>query len=211
MNNEQKNPDIKEVFLSNIGTYPKMLAIAAPSGTGKTSIVKNILRCFPDDTVLSVSATTRKKRDCETDGVDYFFLSEDDFKIKLSENDFIEWENIYGDYYGSLKSEVEKLFLKKKLILFELDVKGCLSLKNVYTDAKLVFIQPPGLEELEYRLRNRKTEDEATIQRRMSRAKMEIEQSRYFDFQVVNDDLGIACNKINEIVKKIITNKIKEI
>lgn len=183
-----------------------MIAIAAPSGTGKTSIVKNLINSFKDEVVLSVSATTRAKRANEIDGVDYYFFDLEKFQKEIEADNFIEWEKIYGDYYGTLKSETEKLILYNKLIIFELDVKGCLSLKKVYPEAILIFILPPSLEALEYRLRNRKTEDEETIKVRLARAKMEIEQAKYFDYKIVNDNFERACEEVKEIVRRILKN-----
>ncbi len=181
-----------------------MIAIAAPSGTGKTSVIREILKEYGDKIIFSVSATTRKKRNNEQHGVDYFFLTVDEFKKRIEENDFIEWEMIYNDYYGTLKSEIEKMLKTGKSILFELDVKGTYSLKKIYPESVSIFLFPPSLEELENRLRNRKTESDESINKRMERVKMELDNAENFDFKIVNDDL----KKTTEQVKKIIENLI---
>jgi guanylate kinase len=181
-----------------------MIAIAAPSGTGKTSVIREILKIYKDSMIFSISATTRKKRGNEVDGVDYFFLTEEEFKRRIEENDFIEWERIYNDYYGTLRSEIEKMLATGKSILFELDVKGSDSLKSFYPEAVSIFLFPPSLEELEKRLRNRKTESDETIQKRMERVKMELEQALHFDHKIVNDDLQKTVNTVKEIIEELI-------
>jgi guanylate kinase len=183
---------------------PKLIVISAPSGTGKTSVIKEILKRNSDKLIFSVSATTRKKRANEIDGVDYYFLSVDEFKKKIENDEFIEWEQIYGDYYGTPKSEIERAIREGKNILFELDVNGSLKLKKMYPDAVLIFIVPPSIEELENRLRKRNTETPESFQKRIDRAKMELELSKHFDYEVKNYDLPTAIEEVNDIVQKVI-------
>jgi len=183
---------------------PKLIVISAPSGTGKTSVIKEILKLNQDKLIFSVSATTRQKRVNEIDGVDYYFLTEEEFKKKIENDEFIEWERIYDYYYGTLKSEIEKAKKLGKDILFELDVNGSLKLKKLYPEALLIFITPPSIEELESRLRKRNTETPETFKKRIERAKMELENSKYFDYEVKNYELESAIKEINDIIQKVL-------
>jgi guanylate kinase len=159
----------------------KLIVISAPSGSGKTTIVREILKRHPE-TAFSVSATTRKKRDAEVHGQDYFFLTEKEFEEKIAQGELIEWERIYGDYYGSLKSQVDHALRTGTSMLFDVDVKGALSIKRKYpTDAVLIFIDPPSLESLTQRLSNRKTESAETLHRRLERVPMEMAKGAEFD------------------------------
>jgi guanylate kinase len=135
-----------------------LFIVSAPSGTGKTTITKRILKEFPE-IVFSVSATTRKKRENEVDGVDYFFLTENEFKEKIAGNEFAEWEKFYDYYYGTYRKYLEGNLNKGKNVLLEIDVKGAIKLKESYPDSILIFILPPSFEELINRLKNRQTED----------------------------------------------------
>lgn len=180
----------------------KLLVLAGPSGCGKTTIAKAILKRF-SDIVFSVSATTRPKRETETDSADYYFIRKDDFLSRINRGELIEWEEIYGDYYGSLRSEVDRAFSSGKSILFDVDVKGALSIKQKYrTDAVLIFVMPPSIEVLIERLRNRKTESEETFKRRIDRVRMELTYSDKFDYRVLNDGLEAAVEEVSGIVKK---------
>lgn len=153
--------------------------------------------------LFSVSATTRSPRSGETNGKDYFFLSKEEFQARVQQGDLVEWEEIYGNYYGTLKSEVDRALQRGTIMLFDVDVKGALSIKKVYpSDSVLIFIKPPSFEALQGRLLNRKTEDEATIRRRLDRVPMELEKGSQFDSQVVNDDLQAAINKVDEIIRE---------
>ena len=185
---------------------PKLIVISAPSGTGKTSVIKEILRMNQDKLIFSVSATTRQKRPNEIDGVDYYFLTEEEFKKKIENDEFIEWEKIYDYYYGTPKSEIERAKKLGKDILFELDVNGSLKLKQLYPDAHLIFIVPPSIEELENRLRKRNTETPETFRKRIERAKMELEKAKYFDYVVKNYELETAIKEVNEIIQKILNS-----
>jgi len=153
--------------------------------------------------LFSVSATTRPPRSGELEGRDYFFISKEDFKRRIQTGDLVEWEEIYGDLYGTLKSEVDRALRQGTIMLFDVDVKGGLSIKKVYpSDSVLIFIKPPSFEALERRLMNRKTEDEATIRRRLDRVPMELEKGSQFDWQVVNDDLQTAIHDVDEIIRE---------
>lgn len=180
-----------------------IIAVSAPSGTGKTTIVKKILSDFPE-LVFSISATTRKKRDYETEGVEYFFISEEDFKSKIEKGEFIEWEKFYDYYYGTFKSYIEDNIKQGKSVIVEIDVKGALELKKIYPDSVLIFIYPPSLDELEKRLTNRQTENETDLKKRIERAKMELSLKDKFDYFIENDDLEKAISETESLIKKII-------
>ncbi len=178
----------------------KIIVVSAPSGAGKTTIVRSVLEKIPK-IVFSISATTRKRRDFEVDGVDYFFLSESEFKQKIDANEFVEWESFYGYYYGTLKSFVNSETEKGNSVLLEVDVKGAMKIKEVYPEAISIFILPPSIEELKNRLINRKTETEEDLIKRFERAKMEIEFKKHFQYKVINDDLESAKEKVFDILK----------
>jgi guanylate kinase len=180
----------------------KLFVLAGPSGCGKTTIAKSILQKY-SNIVFSISATTREMRTTETNAKDYYFIQRTEFEEKIKQGELIEWEEIYGDYYGSLKSEVDNAFAGGKSILFDVDVKGALSIKNKYgNNAKLIFIMPPSIEKLIDRLRNRKTESEETLKRRMKRVKMEMSFAQDFDYRVINDLLEKAIEEVSGIVQK---------
>lgn len=180
----------------------KLIVVSAPSGGGKTSIVKEILKRHPEFE-FSVSGTTRPKRANEVEGVDYFFLSKKEFERLIQNNELAEYELIYGNYYGTLKREIDRTIRSNKTMLFDVDVKGGLSIKRLYGEnAVLIFIEPPSIAVLEHRLRNRKTEDEETFQKRMERVALELEMGTQFDFRVVNDSLPRAIDEVDTIIQK---------
>ncbi|MCX6149327.1 MAG: guanylate kinase [Ignavibacteriales bacterium] len=183
----------------------KIFAVSAPSGAGKSTIVKQILKTYPQ-IIFSVSATTRKKRNDEVDGREYFFISEDEFKKKIENDEFVEWEKFYDYYYGTLKSFINKNIQSGKSVIMEVDVNGALSIKKLYPDATLVFIAPPTFEELVNRLKNRNTETEEDLKKRIERAEMELSLKDKFDYFVINNHLETAILE----VKRIIENKLKE-
>ena len=181
----------------------KIIVFSAPSGAGKTTIVKEILKTFPQ-VVFSISATTRPKRVTERDGIEYFFLSEEEFKKRIENEDFIEWEKFYDYYYGTLKSHIVANIQSGKTVLLELDVKGALTIKRLYPYAHLVYISPPSFEELVNRLRQRNTESESDFLKRIERAKMELSLKDQFDYIIENEELVTAINEAKSLVKKIL-------
>ena len=180
-----------------------IIVISAPSGTGKTTIVRRILGDFPK-VVFSISATTRKKREHEVEGVDYFFISEEEFKKKIQNNEFVEWELFYDYYYGTFRSFIDNRINNGKSVILEVDVHGALEIKRIYPDAILIYIAPPSLEELLIRLRKRQTENEEDLRKRIERAKMELSHKDKFDYFIVNNDLNTAYYEIKVLIRKII-------
>ena len=180
----------------------KLIIITAPSGAGKTSIVKRLLENF-DNLAFSISATTREKRAHEQDGVDYYFLSHKEFKDRIRNNEFAEWEEVYeNQFYGTLKSEIERIWDAGKHIIFDIEVKGAQNIKNAYGNKALaIFIKPPSLESLIDRLKSRKTEDEKSLKKRIARAKKELKYENKFDKVVVNDDLDVAVNDAQSLLE----------
>ena len=180
----------------------KMMVFAAPSGSGKTTIVRHLLDCF-DQLAFSISATTRRKRDYEVDGKDYYFLSEDEFSQRIANGAFVEWVEVYpGRYYGTLKEEVERLWKAGKCILFDIDVIGAMEIKEKYGDRCLaVFVKPPGIEALIDRLRKRKTESEETLQIRKERFREELRFEEKFDRVLINDQLEVALEEAERMVR----------
>jgi len=178
-----------------------LFVLSAPSGSGKSTIARRILRQF-DGLSFSVSATTRARRPKETDGKDYVFLSREDFEQRIADGDLIEWEEIYGNLYGTLKSDVDRVLAAQGNLLFDIDVKGALALKTLYGEqAVLIFIRPPNLDVLRARLAARGTDDADVIERRMQRAEWELAQAVEFDFDVLNDDLNRSVPEVAEIVR----------
>lgn len=181
---------------------------SAPSGSGKTTILKPILEKLKDKFGFSISATTRPPREGEKDKVDYYFITPQKMKEHIANGDFLEWEEVYpGKYYGTYKSELERIWQQGKYVIFDIDVKGGVNIKNILKNqACSIFIMPPSIEELERRLRNRNTESEETLKERLLRAEMEISLSENFDFVVCNDDLDEAIAKVEEIITQQMNN-----
>lgn len=181
----------------------KCIIFSAPSGAGKTTIVHHLLS---EELGLefSVSACSREPRMNEVDGLDYHFLGLEGFKKNIEEDAFVEWEEVYtNNFYGTLKSEMERIWSQGKTVIFDVDVIGGLNLKKKFQDnAFAVFVQPPSYEELEKRLRGRSTETEDKINQRMDKANKELAFSPEFDVVLVNDDLEVACNEAKELVTK---------
>lgn len=181
----------------------KIIAIASPSGGGKTTIVRRILKQFPE-LIFSVSATTRPKRPDEIHGADYFFISENEFKQRIENDEFVEWERFYDYYYGTFKSFISENIEDGRSLVLEVDVKGALSLKKIYPESNLIFIDPPSLDELIKRLKIRNTESPEDFQKRIDRAKMELELKEKFDFIVENKVLEKASAEAISLVSKIL-------
>jgi guanylate kinase len=181
----------------------KIIVIASPSGGGKTTIVKRVLKKFPE-IVFSVSATTRPKRPNEIHGADYFFISEDEFKERIENDEFVEWERFYDYYYGTFKSFINEKVDDGKTVLLELDVKGALSIKRIYPESFLIYINPPSLEELIIRLKTRNTESPEDFRKRIERAEMELKQKDKFDYVVENKELEKATTDTISLVSKLL-------
>ncbi len=179
-----------------------IIAVSAPSGTGKTTLVRRLLSEFPE-IVFSVSATTRKKRENEIEGTDYFFVDEIEFEKKIHNNEFVEWEKFYDYYYGTFRSFIEDTINSGKSVILEVDVYGALEIKRIYPDAVLIYIAPPSLEELLHRLKNRRTESEEDLKKRIERSTMELGLNHKFDYLVVNNDLNTAYSNLKAIIEKI--------
>jgi guanylate kinase len=182
-------------------TRGRLVVISAPSGAGKSTIARAILQAHPT-LRFSISATTRPVREGEREGREYYFLTADEFRRRINAEEFVEWEEIYGNYYGTLKQEVDRVLEGGGHILFDIDVKGGLSIRMRYPDALLIFIRPPNLAILQERLRNRNTESEASVARRMARVPLEMQLGETFDHQVVNDDLHRATAEVDTIVTR---------
>ena len=172
----------------------KLIIFSAPSGSGKTTIVKRLLSEEKYNLCFSVSATSRMPRHNEENAKDYYFITPEEFRTKVQQDDFLEWEEVYQDkYYGTLKSEVERLLSDGKNVIFDVDVVGGLNIKSFYGEKALaIFVQPPSIAELESRLRNRATDDEETIMKRVEKADYELSFAPKFDKIIVNDDLEKA-------------------
>jgi guanylate kinase len=181
----------------------KIVIITAPSGAGKTSITRYLLSHIPE-LAFSVSATTRQpRRDYEKDGQDYYFLSEEEFKQKIKNKEFAEWEMVYeGKYYGTLNSELQRIWKKNQTPLLDIDVKGAIHVQQQYPDTSLsLFIEPPSIEELRRRLESRGTESPETLQARVSKASFELSFRDHFNEVVVNKELSKACEQAADIIR----------
>ncbi len=183
----------------------KCIIISAPSGAGKTTIVRALLKELPQ-LAFSISACSREPRGLEKNGVDYYFLGKEGFGQQIEANAFVEWEEVYeGMFYGTLKSELERIWKEGKIVIFDVDVVGGIHLKEIMKEKALsVFIQPPSLEELERRLQSRNTDSMNKIAMRVAKAAQEIEQAKEFDVIVVNDQLELAIQAIHSAIARFI-------
>ncbi len=179
----------------------KLIIFSAPSGSGKTTIVKRLLTTFPQFE-FSISATSRQPRGEERDGVDYFFLSTEEFRQKVAQNAFVEWEEVYnGTCYGTLRSEMERIWAKGNVIIFDVDVMGGINLKRIFGErACSIFIKAPSVEALRERLIGRGTDSAETIEKRVAKAEFELSKATEFDFVVVNDCLDDAVKETERII-----------
>ncbi len=180
----------------------KLVIISAPSGAGKTTIVNHLLQEVPG-LEFSISATTRNPRGKEKDGKEYYFITVEDFRERIRKKEFTEWEEVYKDhYYGTLKSEIERIWAKGKHVIFDVDVKGGINLKNIFGNkAVSIFIMPPSLSELEMRLHARATDNPEKIKIRVEKAVEEMKLAGKFDHIVINDNLEQARNEVCKVVK----------
>ena len=187
----------------------KLIVVSAPSGSGKTTIVRRLLENPELNLAFSVSATSRQKRKGEINGLHYYFLSPDEFKKKVLNGEFLEWEEVYpGYYYGTLKKEVERLLNKGKNVIFDIDVKGGLHIKEMYPqDTLSLFVLVPDISIIEERLKRRNTEDKKSLRLRILKAKEEWQYAPYFDQIIFNDQLDAAVNYATENIKKFINEK----
>jgi len=186
----------------------KMIIFSAPSGAGKTTIVKHLLTVFPQFE-FSISATSRAVRGGEVDGKDYFFLTAEEFRRRIANNEFVEWQEVYaGSYYGTLKSELERIWAKGNVVVFDVDVQGGVNLKKLFPDCSLsLFVMPPSVEELRLRLEGRGTDSPEAIAKRVAKAEEEIAFHQQFDYVIVNDDLDAAKSRAEEIIHAFLNSK----
>lgn len=186
----------------------KLVVFSAPSGSGKTTIVHHLLQQKALNLEFSISATSRKRRGAEVHGKDYYFISKEAFKKAIEEEAFVEWEEVYSDnYYGTLKAEIERIWSLGKHVIFDIDVVGGLRIKNQFPEQTLaVFVQPPSIEEMERRLRNRKTDSEEKILERVAKAEREMKYAVDFDAILVNDNLELAKRNAENLLQPFLAN-----
>ena len=186
----------------------KVIIVSAPSGAGKTSIVKHVLNYLPE-LRFSTSATTRAMREGEVNGKDYHFLTVDDFKNGISNDEFLEWEEVYANqFYGTLKSEIRRIWDEGKTVIFDVDVKGGLNIKKYFGDNALaIFVEPPTVQELENRLRKRGTETEESLRKRVEKAEYELSFAPQFDKIILNDDLDVARSEMLSTIREFLDKK----
>jgi guanylate kinase len=179
-----------------------LIVISAPSGAGKTTLCQKLLEDFPS-IVLSISSTTRSPRGAEKDGIEYFFLSHADFEKRIKEDRFAEWALVHGNYYGTSKEVIDAAFQNGNSVLLDIDVQGADKLYQSYPkECYRIFIAPPSMQELEFRLRARRTESEENIQKRLANAQIEIAESKKFDSIIVNDSLERAYQELKDLIQK---------
>jgi guanylate kinase len=187
--------------------YHKIILITAPSGSGKTSIVKHLMKKFPS-LAFSVSATTRKPRDDEKDGRDYYFISENDFKEKIHNKEFLEWEMVYeGKYYGTLKSDIERIWKENKVPVLDIDVQGAIHVQQQYpVNTISIFVQAPSVEELKRRLKLRGSETDESLQARVNKSTYEMTFKKHFENIIINQNFKEACNDAEKIIGNFLNN-----
>lgn len=184
----------------------KLIVFSAPSGSGKTTLVRHLLQQEELNLEFSISATSREKRNNETDGKDYYFLDAQAFKNRIKNDEFLEWEEVYRDnFYGTLKSEVKRIWAKGKNVIFDIDVSGGLRIKRKFPDQTIaIFVKPPSIDELKIRLKKRQTESNDKINMRIAKASAELATAPLFDVIVINDDLDKALTESYKIVSEFV-------
>ena len=185
----------------------KLIVFSAPSGSGKTTIVRHLLKQEDLNLEFSISAATREARGEEVNGKDYYFMSIPEFKKHIKNEDFVEWEEVYRDnFYGTLKSEVERIWAKGKNVIFDIDVAGGLRIKSKFPEETLaVFVKPPSVDELKRRLKERSTESDEKINMRIAKAHVELATAPQFDVVIKNYDLDVALEEAKELVREFVT------
>lgn len=188
----------------------KLIVFSAPSGSGKTTLVQHLLKQQDLNLEFSVSCTSREPRDGEVHGKNYYFITLKEFKQHIKNGDFLEWEEVYRDnFYGTLKSEVDRIWGHKKNVIFDIDVVGGLRIKNKFPEKTLaVFVKPPSIDELKIRLKARKTESDERINMRIAKASVELATAPQFDFIIKNHDLDIALQEAHDLVEDFIISKL---
>ena len=187
----------------------KLVIFSAPSGSGKTTLVRHLLSVMPDKLQFSISATSRPKRGVELNGKDYHYLTVEEFKEKIKNNEFLEWEEVYaGTHYGTLRSEVERIWKEGKNVIFDIDVQGGLNLKHQFGDKALaVFVMPPSIKILEQRLNSRQTDSSESIALRVEKAEQELQTAKLFDCFILNEHLETACKECERVVNEFLSKK----
>jgi guanylate kinase len=187
----------------------KLVIFSAPSGSGKTTLVRHLLSVMPDKLQFSISATSRPKRGVELNGKDYHYLTVEEFNEKIKNNEFLEWEEVYaGTHYGTLRSEVERIWKEGKHVIFDIDVQGGLNLKHQFGDKALaVFVMPPSIKILEQRLTSRQTDSPESIALRVEKAEKELQTAKLFDCFILNEDLETACKESVRVVGEFLSKK----
>lgn len=188
----------------------KLIIFSAPSGSGKSTIINKLMSEYGLQGRFSISATSRKPRGSEQDGVEYYFLTEEDFRRRISEGDFLEYEEVYpGCFYGTLRSEVDRTLAQGENVILDIDVQGGLNVKKIYGDRALtLFIQPPSIERLRERLERRGTDAPEVIERRLAKAETELSFAHRYDEVVVNDDLEEACRDAARVIEDFLSTDV---
>lgn len=189
-----------DLYMENLSKNKKLFVISGSSGVGKGTVIKGFLQRNPE-VVFSVSCTTRPIREGEIEGINYFYVTREEFQKSINNNEFLEWAEFSGNYYGTKKSFVKNVLDQNKDLLLEIDTQGALQIKEKMPESILIFIAPPSYQDLEFRLRNRKTESEEAIAKRLDFVKLEIRNSERFDYRIVNDQVEFAIEELEKIIK----------